>query len=69
MKCKIYPDRPDICKAFPRTAGEIEDFHNCTYTFDEHGVRHGYCDPNCSDCCVDMDFDGVRYTICPYRED
>jgi hypothetical protein len=69
MKCKIYPNRPDICKQFPLTAGEITEFHNCTYTFDENGVRHGECDPECSDCCVHMVFDGVKHEVCPHRGD
>jgi len=67
MACDIYDKRPQICKQFPLTPGEIKEFPGCTYWFDAMGFRRGYCDPRCAECCVDIILDGQKYKVCPHR--
>jgi hypothetical protein len=50
--CRIYDDRPKICKCFPTHALEILDFDECTFYF-EDGVRKGEC-CGCGQCCIGM---------------
>jgi len=49
--CKIYENRPKVCKNFPTGPGEIREFPSCTFWFDEKGVRHGECS-GCGECCL-----------------
>lgn len=48
--CKIYDERPDVCKNFPSGLGEIREFPSCTFWFDEKGKRKGECS-GCGECC------------------
>lgn len=67
MVCKVYQDRPEICKQFPLTKGEIAEWPGCGYWFDEKGERHGECYIECPHiCCVDVPFFGVMHELCPF---
>lgn len=70
--CKLGDNRPEECKLFPRTPGEIREFPSCTYYF-EGGSRKGECS-NCGECCMRpylyfTEFD-KKFTEepCPYLE-
>ena len=64
--CNIYPDRPQMCKDFPRTSHQIKDFPGCTYYF-ENGKRKGYC-CKCGECCIYMRWPDGRDDICRHVE-
>jgi hypothetical protein len=50
--CRIYDDRPEMCRVFPTRERDIKDFDKCTFYF-EDGERKGSCCA-CGQCCVGM---------------
>jgi Fe-S-cluster containining protein len=63
--CAIYDRRPRVCREFPSNAAMIKEFPSCSYWFNEEGKRHGECN-GCGECCVNMQFNHKKYSICPY---
>lgn len=41
--CTNYENRPPSCVSFPTSESRISTLPNCSYTFDEDGVRTGTC--------------------------
>lgn len=69
MACRIYRDRPQICRQFPLTPREILEFPDCTYHFNGAGIRTGNCSLKCNDiCCTGVSFFGQVFEICPFYE-
>ena len=48
MVCRIYKDRPQSCKDYPRPGAYLP--RSCSYFFPGDGTRQGQCN-QCGACC------------------